>query len=126
MLDRYFTLRDDLVARGVLSAFDRQLDSENAEAAPASADRDEFLALAAAPELGPDGPLWYRGSIYCKPILEEPTLDAALARLGVSRAVVGHTPTEDRRAHSLYDGKLVTLDTGMNAAETAKPAGGKG
>ena len=46
-------------------------------------------------------------------MLEQPTLDAALERLGVARAVVGHTPTEDRRARSLYGGKLLTLDTGM-------------
>jgi len=112
-LARYLALRDRLVARGVLPSFDRQRDVATAEAAPAEAERDEFLALAAAPELGLDGPLWYRGSVYCKPMLEQPTLDATLERLGVARAVVGHTPTEDRRARSLYGGKLLTLDTGM-------------
>jgi len=112
-LDRYLALRDGLVARGVLPALDREHDIDTAGAAPPDAERDEFLALAATTELGPDGPLWYRGSVYCKPMLERPTLEAALERLGVARAVVGHTPTEDRRARSLYGGKLVTLDTGM-------------
>ncbi len=79
--------------------------------------RDALARSAAdAPELGEDGPLWYRGSVYCKPLLEAATFDAALARLGVARAVVGHTPTGDRRVQSLYDGKLVMADTGMLAA----------
>jgi hypothetical protein len=72
-------------------------------------------SFADAPELGEDGPLWYRGSVYCKPLLEEATFDAALARLGVARAVVGHTPTGDRRVRALYDGRLVMADTGMLA-----------
>ena len=73
-------------------------------------------SFADAPELGENGPLWYRGSVYCKPLLEEATFDAALARLGVARAVVGHTPTGDRRVRALYDGRLVMADTGMLAA----------
>jgi hypothetical protein len=114
-LDRYFPLRDRLVERGALPPFDRQRDGVRPPGAQADAERDELAELAAAPELGPDGPLWYRGSVYCKPMLEEPTLDAALARLEAARAVVGHTPTADGRPHALYDGKLVMLDTGMNA-----------
>src|SRR5690606_18257930 len=74
---------------------------------------EELGALNEAPEIGAGGPLWYRGSIYCKPILERPVIDAALERLDAERAVVGHTPTQDRRVHALHDGRLVTLDTGM-------------
>jgi hypothetical protein len=114
-LARYLTLRDRLVARGALPPLDRARDAEAAETLPPDAERDELVSLAAAPELGPDGPHWYRGSVYCKPMLEEPTLDAALAKLGVRRAVVGHTPTADRRVRALYGGKLVMLDTGMLA-----------
>jgi hypothetical protein len=120
-LNRYFTLRDDLVARGLLPLVDRGGDVEIARALIDTASPDvapqlrELVVLGDAPELGPDGPLWYRGSIYCKPLLEEPTLDRALERLGVARAVVGHTPTPDRRVRSLYGGKLVTIDTGMLA-----------
>jgi hypothetical protein len=96
-----------------------QRDIETARAALAAADPElaplleEFIALGEATELTVDGPLWYRGSVYCKPLLEAPKVDAALERLGVRRAVVGHTPTGDRRVRSLYDGKLVMLDTGM-------------
>lgn len=63
-----------------------------------------------------DGPLWYRGSVYCKPLLEEPVLDAALEALGAARVVVGHTPTDDRRVRELYAGRLIMLDTGMLTA----------
>ncbi|HSC13536.1 MAG TPA: metallophosphoesterase, partial [Gammaproteobacteria bacterium] len=71
-LARYLALREDLVARGVLPALDRERDAEAAQSAAAGAERDEFLGLAGAPELGLDGPLWYRGSVYCKPMLEQP------------------------------------------------------
>jgi hypothetical protein len=120
-LTRYLTLRDSLVAQGLLQPVDRRDDVAVARAAITTASPDvapqlrELVALGDAPELGLDGPLWYRGSIYCKPLLEEPTLDTALERLGVARAVVGHTPTPDRRVRALYDGKLVTIDTGMLA-----------
>ena len=121
-LRRYLELRSELAAHDVLPAFDMQRDFEHASAALESADDDlkstleEFLGLADAPELGSNSPLWYRGSIYCKPILEEPILDAALAQLGVERVVVGHTPGADRNVRAVYDGKLVTLDTGMLTA----------
>jgi hypothetical protein len=120
-LDRYFELRDRLAAEGLLSPFDRRRDIETARTALASAVADrvpelmELIALGDAPELGVAGPHWYRGSIYCKPLLEEPTLAAALARLGARRVIVGHTPTVDHRVRALYDGRLVTADTGMLA-----------
>jgi hypothetical protein len=118
-LERYLALRAELAAQGLLPSADRQHDVETARAALATAAPEivprleEFVALGDARELGLDGPLWYRGSVYCKPLLELPTLDAGLAKLGVRRAIVGHTPTADRRVHALYDGKLVAADTGM-------------
>jgi hypothetical protein len=120
-LERYLELRDRLAAEGLLSPFDRGRDTETARAALVSAAPDrvqeltELIALGDAPELGVAGPHWYRGSVYCKPLLEEPTLAAALARLGARRVVVGHTPTADHRVRALYDGRLVTADTGMLA-----------
>jgi hypothetical protein len=118
-LVRYFELRERLAASGVLKGPDHEHDVEQARAASATAPPElapvlaEFLAVADAAELGLDGPLWYRGSIYCKPLLETDTLAAAIERLNVARVVVGHTPTGDRRVHSIYDGRLVMLDTGM-------------
>ncbi|HEX7082285.1 MAG TPA: metallophosphoesterase [Gammaproteobacteria bacterium] len=147
-LRRYLRLRARLVEAGVLPAFDPRQDLELAraargnlppapeapapdvpafDAAPPDAELanllDAFLALAEAPELGVDGPLWYRGSVYCNPFLEEPVLAAALDRLEAARVVVGHTPTEDRRPRELYDGRLIMLDTGMLTAYYAgRPA----
>jgi hypothetical protein len=118
---RYLALREELAMRGVLWSPDRRRDVADARAALDGASRDlkrqieEFLALEAAPELGVQGPLWYRGSLYCKPLLEAPTLDAALAKLGTRRVIVGHTPTGDRRVQTLYDGRIVAADTGMLA-----------
>jgi hypothetical protein len=77
---------------------------------------EEFAALGEAPELTASGPLWYRGTVYCKPLLENGVVDAALARLQATRVVIGHTPTGDHRVRGLYDGRIIMLDTGMLAA----------
>lgn len=116
----YLQLRADLANAGVLPVETMAHDySAAATALKTATDHEpaikEFLELADAPELGVDGPLWYRGSVYCRPIVEQPKLTAALTALGADRVVVGHTPTENRRVDSLYDGKLVMLDTGMLA-----------
>jgi hypothetical protein len=120
-LERYLALRDQLAEGDVLSSLDREHDLATARAAlPTAAPNavsalEQFVALGDAVEFGGEGPLWYRGSLYCKPLLEEPTLAASLAKLGAERVIVGHTPTGDRRAHSLYGGRLIAADTGMFA-----------
>ena len=73
----------------------------------------EFVELADSSILGVNGPLWYRGTVHCKDILELPILDSALANLNASRVVVGHTPTIDRRVHKIRDDRVIMLDTGM-------------
>jgi len=78
-----------------------------------AAQLEDLIGLTDAAELGAAGPHWYRGSIYCKPLLEESTLDSALERVSARRAIVGHTPTVDHRVRALYDGRLVMADTGM-------------
>jgi hypothetical protein len=76
----------------------------------------ELIALKDSRMFGPNGPLWYRGSVRCKSLLEIPILQSALDNLGATRVVVGHTPTADRRVHLLRENRLVMLDTGMQAA----------
>ena len=61
----------------------------------------------------PTSPNWYRGQALCYPYTEAENLDAALAALGVSRVVVGHTPTPTRTVVSRFNGRVVLLDTGM-------------
>lgn len=128
-LRRYLELRARLADAGVLPVDDPRRDLELAEAARSGAAGvdagllDEFLDTAAAPELGLDGPHWYRGAVHCPPLLERPVLDDALERLGAARIVVGHTPTPDRRVRALHDGRLITLDTGMLVgAYSGRPA----
>jgi len=125
-LTRYFELRKQLVTAGILPVYDMSRDyalaidalranaesSSNVDAAVIS-QVEEFVAVGNADELGIAGPLWYRGSVYCNPMLEQSVLDAALMQLEAARVVVGHTPTENRRVRELYDGKLIMLDTGM-------------
>jgi len=121
-LIKYHGLRARLVEAGLLPKWDMQRDRDIALAARDTAAPElqaliaEFIATEEAPELGTNGPFWYRGSVYCKPMLEEAVLEAALSRLGAKRFVVGHTPTGDRRVHGLYGGRLVMLDTGMLGA----------
>lgn len=73
----------------------------------------ELVEIVDSPLFGPTGPQWYRGSVRCRAILEQPLLQAALDNLGAARVVVGHTPTTDRRVHVNMDGRVVMLDTGM-------------
>lgn len=61
----------------------------------------------------PRGPTWYRGQALCYPYGEAENLTAALARLGVSRLVVGHTTSPTGRVLSRFGGRVVLLDTGM-------------
>jgi len=76
----------------------------------------ELLALESSPLFGTSGPLWYRGSVRCKDVLEIPVLQAALDNLEAKRVVVGHTPTTDKRVHLLRGDRLIMLDTGMLVA----------
>jgi len=118
-LARFFELRSQLVAAAVLPKWDMRRDRDIAKAALETADPAmqgalaEYLALDESPEFATAGPLWYRGFIYCKPMLENAVLTAALERFGVKRFVVGHTPTGDHRVRGLYGGRLVMLDAGM-------------
>jgi hypothetical protein len=68
------------------------------------------------PLLNPDGPNWYRGAALCREAAEADVLEPLLRQFGVTRLVVGHTPTRDRRAVTRFDGRVVKLDAGMNRA----------
>jgi hypothetical protein len=75
------------------------------------------------PLLGVTGPLWSRALAVCLPVVEEDVLGPALAKLGATRVVIGHTVTAERRIVSRYDGRVIEIDTGMLAsAYRGKPA----
>jgi hypothetical protein len=62
------------------------------------------------------GPLWYRRTAGAPEDDEAATVDAALERLGVARAVHGHSVTADHRIRTRFDGKVLLIDTGMLAS----------
>ena len=67
------------------------------------------------------GPFWYRGlSGMGRPASPE-TVDAILARHGVARVVVGHTPTFGV-IWPEFDGKSVVIDTGISQYYGGYPA----
>jgi hypothetical protein len=60
-----------------------------------------------------DGPLWYRGNVYCPDLIEMDRLQAALDAINADRVVIGHTPTPDREVMQRLDGRVLEVDTGM-------------
>lgn len=58
-------------------------------------------------------PLWYRGNVGCGELIESDRLEDALEAAGMTRLVVGHTPTPQRRVLSRWGGDLYEIDTGM-------------
>ncbi len=75
----------------------------------------EFVELSESPALNEHGPLWYRGTAWCHPLLESAVLEPALERLDVGRVIVGHSPTSNRRIVSRMGGRVILVDTGMFA-----------
>jgi len=75
-----------------------------------------FDLAASSVLLSPEGPNWYRGAALCNEAAEADVLLPLLKQFGVARLVVGHTPTRNSRAVTRFDGRVVKLDAGMNAA----------
>ena len=72
-----------------------------------------ILRLNAADIHAADSPLWYRGNVACGPLIEHDRIDPALAAIGATRGVIGHTPTLTRQVLTRLDGKVTEIDTGM-------------
>ena len=111
-LGRVKTIGEQLMRDGTLAPDSKLLDpgfeAEMLEGRP------RLLVEAGADPLFYDrGPLWYRGNVSCHRMLERSTLAASLDRLGVSRLVVGHTPTPSREIEHRMDGLVYAIDTGM-------------
>ena len=65
--------------------------------------------------IAPDGPLWFRGFARWSPEEGNAAVAPLLKRLGVRRAVVGHTVTPTREITPRFDGRVFLIDTGMLA-----------
>jgi hypothetical protein len=84
-------------------------------ALPAPAQAEAIAKLQEGPLFTPEGPTWYRGQALCQADTETANLGDALAKLGVSRVVEGHTVSPTARVLSRFDGRVWLLDTGMLA-----------
>ncbi len=121
-LVQYVEALATLIDAGILLPTDSHYDTLSILNAymPAFDEKQEVLdAIATAQRLADsdmfdvDGPLWYRGNVGCGELLEEHRLDAALAAIGATRVVVGHTPTPSRTVLQRFGGRMIEIDTGM-------------
>ena len=74
-------------------------------------------ALRGSTLIDPEGPLWYRGLAAGAGAGED--VVSLLTRLGVRRAVLGHTPQLPGRITTRLDGRIILIDTGMLASRYA-------
>jgi hypothetical protein len=86
---------------------------------PPALDRDllreaqDLMDIATWSLVDPEGPMWFRGYAQWNEASTAPQIPALLDGMKLSRIVVGHTPTEDRRIQARYGGRVVIIDTGM-------------
>ena len=73
----------------------------------------EMINLATWSLVDPQGPLWYRGYATAPEDTTAADVTALREHLKLSRIVVGHTPTPDRRIAVRYAGTVLVIDTGM-------------
>ena len=129
-LVEFMRLHEELVAEGVLLPTDSERELESIlKRASASLEEESAVEEESAEDVrylrllellnsdlhAIDGPLWYRGNVHCSRLIEEDRLLATLDVLGADRLVVGHTPTPTRSVLERFEGKLIEVDTGMNA-----------
>ncbi len=77
---------------------------------------ERFVAADRNPLIDPDGPNWYRGAALCHEASETDVLQPFLAAHGARRLVLGHTVARNATVASRFDGAVIKLDAGMNAA----------
>ena len=57
--------------------------------------------------------MWFRGYAQWDEATTTPQVTAFLDQMKLTRVAVGHTPTNDRKMHTRYGGRVVVMDTGM-------------
>jgi hypothetical protein len=118
----YLVARAELESAGVLSPIDPfkelpailsplvdsgQLDESLLQAARTVLNHKDSPLHTAA------GPLWYRGSSVCSPLVEGDGLNAALQRIGAARVAIGHTTTKTRHIQERINGRVLEINTGI-------------
>ncbi|MCP5111758.1 MAG: protein-tyrosine-phosphatase [bacterium] len=77
------------------------------------AELEDFRLLSEGLTMADGGPLWYRGLANGDEAELGPHVDAVLANYGVSRIVVGHTPTAGT-VMPRFGGKVLMIDVGLS------------
>jgi len=118
----FLAARSALEDADILSPIDRfrELPSILAEKMEAGQLDDAFMTAAQvvvehrnSPINTAVGPLWYRGSSTCNGLIEGDGLNAALTRIGATRAAIGHTTTITRRVQQRMNGRILEINTGI-------------
>ncbi len=81
----------------------------------------DFSKLQGGMAMDSEGPLWYRGLAQDEESALAAHVDAVLAKHGVSRIVIGHTPTAGA-VLPRFGGKVIMADVGLSKAYGARMA----
>jgi hypothetical protein len=76
----------------------------------------DVLSIGEWAVLNPNGPMWYRGFAASPEATLRAPVATLLAKNGLSRIVVGHTPSGERRILTRLGGTVVLIDSGMLAS----------
>jgi hypothetical protein len=80
---------------------------------PVLREAQELMNVGTWSLVDPEGPLWYRGHALAPEDATSADVLRLRTHLKLSRIVVGHTPTPDRRVAVRHAGTVVVIDTGM-------------
>lgn len=119
-----FTLQEAMAATaGELDTANALIKAANAGGKPIDPERVdlpflnesvELLGLDEWTLLATEGPLWYRGLALLPDAADGGPVAPLVERYGARRFVIGHTPTDDRRIHTRFGGRVLAIDTGMS------------
>jgi hypothetical protein len=90
---------------------------------PLLREAEALMGIATWDVVDPEGPMWFRGYALWQEAETAPQVFALLDALKVTRIVVGHSVTPDRKIATRFDGRVYLIDTGMlNAAYKGTPS----
>jgi hypothetical protein len=114
----YFTLKETVAA--AVADYQRIAADVGAGRPVDSRVSDQYIAqlrgvvgIGESPLLSPEGPMWFRGLSQTPSDESDAEVTALLARLNVSRLVVGHTPQLPGRITPRFGNRVFAIDTGM-------------
>jgi len=81
----------------------------------------DFRLLEGGVTTDEQGPLWYRGLALDPEPATAPLVDSILSAYGVSRIVIGHTPTSGA-VTPRFGGKVIVIDVGLSKVYNQSPA----